>query len=383
MQRLLIIVTCLFVLSACSTEGDRRRAEYLDADYLTRLELPPDLIYEDKNASRTQLVLPKPTEKALKQYKAGLDETKLKRIEADTGDTLNSQVAPVFDGLRLKSEGGLYWLEIDKSTKAIWPVLIAFWQHEGVQLSKAEPLLGIIETDWVSQYQLNENDNFFSKLAVMLDKDKSDRFRMRVLAGKLSSQTKIVVAHSGLQNVVSGEGDDENFHFSSRASESDLEVEILSRLLVFMGLSQQDSTALLAGYRPYTQRAIISETNNKTVVMTGSMEFVWQRTLRALDRLGLDVAVKNEAQGELKILIQKLSNEKIGGEKDEVAESSFIMQWFTGEGKDAANDEDRQFILKLKPLTKSVNIQLQNLEREPADSVLAEQVVKGLLIELN
>ena len=254
---------------------------------------------------------------------------------------------------------------------------------KGVQLSKAEPLLGIIETDWVSQYQLNENDNFFSKLAVMLDKDKSDRFRMRVLAGKLSSQTKIVVAHSGLQNVVSGEGDDENFHFSSRASESDLEVEILSRLLVFMGLSQQDSTALLAGYRPYTQRAIISETNNKTVVMTGSMEFVWQRTLRALDRLGLDVAVKNEAQGELKILIQKLSNEKIGGEKDEVAESSFIMQWFTGEGKDAANDEDRQFILKLKPLTKSVNIQLQNLEREPADSVLAEQVVKGLLIELN
>ena len=90
----------------------------------------------------------------------------------------------------------------------------------------------------------------------------------------------------------------------------------------------------------------------------------------------------------MKILVQKLSKEKIGGEKDEIAESSFIMQWFSGEGKNAAEDEDRQFILKLTPMTKSamtksVNIQLQNLEREPADSVLAEQVVKGLLIELN
>ena len=312
-----------------------------------------------------------------------MDETKLNRIEADASDSLNSQVAPVFDGLRLKSEGGLYWLEIDKSTEAIWPVLIAFWQHEGVKLSRAEPVIGFIETDWVSQYQLNENDSFFSKLVAKIDKDKSDRFRMRVSSGKQSSQTKIVVTHSGLQNTATGEGDDENFHFSSRASESELEVEILSRLLVFMGLSQKGSTALLAGYRPYTQRAKISESDNKTVVMTGSKSFVWQRTLRALDRLGLDVAEKNENQGELKILIQKLSNEKIGGERDEVAESSFIMQWFSGEGKNAADDESRQFILKLNPLTESVSIQLQNLEREPADSVLAEQVVKGLLIELN
>ena len=68
MQRLYIIVTCMYVMSACSTEGDRRRAEYLDANYLTRLELPPDLIYEDKNASLTQLILPKPTQKALKKY---------------------------------------------------------------------------------------------------------------------------------------------------------------------------------------------------------------------------------------------------------------------------------------------------------------------------
>lgn len=383
MRRLFIIVSALLVMSACSTEGERRRAEYLDADYLTRLELPPDLIYEDNNARKTQLILPQPTEKALKQYKAGLDETELNRIEAGMSDESKSQVAPVFDGLRLKSEDGFYWLEIDKSTDEIWPILIAFWQHEGVQLSRAEPVIGFMETDWVSQYQLNESDGFFSRLVALVDKDKSDRFRMRISVGELSSQTKIVVTHSGLQNVVSGEGDDESFHFSSRVSESELEVEILSRLLVFMGLSQQGSTDLLASYRPYTQRAKLSATDNKTVVMTGSKGFVWQRTLRALDRLGLDVAEKNEGQGELKILIQKFSKEKIGGEKDEVAESSFMMQWFSGEGKNAADDVDRQFILKLKPLTNSVNIQLQNLEREPSDSVLAEQVIKGLLIELN
>lgn len=71
MFRLFIIVSCLFVVTACSTDAEQRRAEYLDANYLMRLELPPDLIFEDSNS---QLILPKPSERAMQEYKAGLEE---------------------------------------------------------------------------------------------------------------------------------------------------------------------------------------------------------------------------------------------------------------------------------------------------------------------
>lgn len=81
MFRLLITVPCLFVLLSCATEGDRRRAEYLDASYLQRLELPPDLIYEESNLDKSQLKLPKPTEKATRAFKEGLEESERRQKE--------------------------------------------------------------------------------------------------------------------------------------------------------------------------------------------------------------------------------------------------------------------------------------------------------------
>ena len=37
-----VLIAAMF-LQACGSDGDTRREEYLDADYYTRLELPPDL----------------------------------------------------------------------------------------------------------------------------------------------------------------------------------------------------------------------------------------------------------------------------------------------------------------------------------------------------
>jgi len=71
MFRLFVIVSCFLMFSACSTDSELRRAEYLDAGYLKRLELPPDLILDGGEA---QLKLPKPSDKAIQQYKDGLAE---------------------------------------------------------------------------------------------------------------------------------------------------------------------------------------------------------------------------------------------------------------------------------------------------------------------
>lgn len=198
------------------------------------------------------------------------------------------------------------------------------------------------------------------------------------MAGSKSSQVKVFVTHSGLERVV----EDEDSYFVARASEPEMEVEILSRLLLFMGLTQQNAQSVLANYKPFLKRAHWSTADKSTLVMTGSLEFVWSHTLRALDRLGLDVVEKNKTQHELKVVIQRLSKGKLGGEDDEVSESSYIMQWFRGDGKDAAEDEDKQFILKFIPKGADVTIRIQDINNELAESVLAEQVGKGLLLEL-
>lgn len=71
MLRFITLFSLFVLMSACSSDGEERRANYLKADYLQRLELPPDLIFED---SKKQLVIPKPTERAMKEYQDGLAE---------------------------------------------------------------------------------------------------------------------------------------------------------------------------------------------------------------------------------------------------------------------------------------------------------------------
>ena len=382
MLRFVFMVTCVFAMVACSTDGDRRRAEYLDADYLTQLELPPDLIEADgsNDLRDTQLKLPKPSAKAMQTYKASLADNKSPKVKGEAVVDLSQKVLPQFDGLNLQSEGGLYWLEIDQSKDNIWLMLLAFWEHEGVAVKTAESMFGIIETEWVTKYRIDESDGFFARLFSKVDRDQSDRFRMRVALGADTSQAKVYIAHSGLERVV--EDDEDSSHFVSRASDRELEVEVLSRLLVFMGLTKQNATDLLLHYKPLIKRSHLAEDEKSTIIMTGSEDFVWRYTLHALDRLGLEVVDSDTVSREIKLVIQRLSKEKIGGEADDVAESSYIMQWIRGDGKDAMDDQNKQFILKLSPRSSTSAIQLQDMKREPADSVLAEQLIKGLLIEL-
>lgn len=156
MLRVSVFFSCMLVLVGCSTEGEIRRAEYLDADYLTRLELPPDLIFEGGSAI---LKIPVPTKQAMQKFQAGLKEDDTGKA-ADSSKDLSQLVVPSFDGLRLQSEGGLYWLEIDQSGDDIWPLLQAFWEHEGVKLSRIESMIGLMETEWLSRYQVDEDDGF-------------------------------------------------------------------------------------------------------------------------------------------------------------------------------------------------------------------------------
>ena len=61
-----VAIAAVLISSGCSSDGDERRQEYLDADYYTRLELPPDLT---STANKNQLSDPKPTEEAEAKFK--------------------------------------------------------------------------------------------------------------------------------------------------------------------------------------------------------------------------------------------------------------------------------------------------------------------------
>ena len=225
--------------------------------------------------------------------------------------------------------------------------------------------------------QVGDDAGFIDRLFNSIDPDKLDKFRMRVEPGLRNNKTKIFMAHSGMEKSV--DGDDVNWR--SRCSEEELEREMLNRLALFVGLSEAQSKNGFENYRPFASRVKVPKGKTNSLYITGTMDSVWKRSIRALDRMGMNVLKKNLKADQIKVAIEKLTKENLGEERDEIAESSWLMQWLSGSGEDYAENESRQFIIKFKLEDGVVRLDILRPDGEPAESVLAEQFRKSLALE--
>lgn len=364
-----VVLAAILVASGCSSDGNERRQEYLDADYYTRLELPPDLT---SPLEKNQLETPQPTDEASEKFKQETSNIG----EAGAGNSV--AMAIKVKGARIQTGNGVFWLEVDENADKLWPQLSAFWSHEGLKIVRNEPMLGLVETDWASKLQIDDDAGFIERIFSSTSPDKLDKFTMRVEPELSDDRTKIFMSHSGLEKSV--EGDDVNWR--SRCTEEELEREMLSRLALFVGLDEAQAKKAFENYQPFAARVSASDDGANTLFVIGSMGFVWQRSLRALDRLDVDVQNVDANTRQIKIAIKTLRKEQLGGERDEIAESSWVMQWLSGESEDYAEDENRQFTLKLSSLDAGVRVEILRPDGAPAESVLAEQFRKGLALEL-
>lgn len=361
----------ILAISGCSSDGNERREEYLDASYYTRLELPPDLTAPEESK---QLVSPQPTTEAMKKFR---DDS------AEVGSA-EDEAAPVavgmkVEGARIKTGDGVFWLEVDENSSKLWPQLSAFWSHEGIKVVRNEPLLGMVETDWVSKLQAGEDDGFFKSLFNKIDPSKLDKFTMRVEPEEGLDKTRIFMSHSGLEVIV--EGDDTNWR--TRCSEEELEREMLTRLALYVGLDKKQAAEAFSSYRSYASRVQVPQDSVNTLYVTGTVNYVWKRTLRALDRMGLSVIDMDAENSEIRVAIKKLTDEQLELEQDEIAESSWLMQLISGSADDDfKNDSDRNFNIKLSRRNGVVLLEILQQDGEPAENVLAEQFRKALAIEL-
>ncbi|MDH5611439.1 MAG: outer membrane protein assembly factor BamC [Gammaproteobacteria bacterium] len=364
-----IAIAAMLIIGGCSSNGNERRQAYLDADYYTRLELPPDLTSIDE---KNQLNAPKPTEEATNKFKQETANLGSGKPQSSVAMAINVK------GARLQTGDGVFWLEVDENADKLWPQLSAFWGHEGVKVVRNEPMLGMVETDWVSKLQVDDDAGFIAKLFSSADPDKLDKFRMRVEPEQNHNKTKIFMSHSGMEKSV--EGDDVNWR--SRCTEVELEREMLNRLALFVGLDEAQSAKVFEDYQPFASRIKVPKDKVNTLYITGDMNFVWKRSIRALDRMSIDVQEMDSNKHQIKVAIKKLARETIGEERDEIAESSWLMQWLSGSGENYAENENRQFTLKLQSDDGVVRLDILRPDGEPAESVLAEQFRKGLAIEL-
>jgi outer membrane protein assembly factor BamC len=331
------VVLMMLIVTACANE----RPVYHGAEYYKNLEVPPDLTEPETSE---ELKVPNPTEEALQRFR---DNNKLETV-----------VTPKFDGVRMVSYAGNSWIEVDNNVEKVWPRLIEFWETEGIELVQVRPLLGFMETEWTER--LGGEKGFFGSIFQKFEPDTKDKFRVRVERFDLDRKTRLYIAHTRIERKIRGEYADE-YIWVSQPSNVEAEREIVSRMALFAGLSKEQSAGLLENYRPYSSLVKIDSTNTTALSMKGSMDFVWRRTVRALDRMRMANIDEQKANNTINFGVGKVSSEELEVEQDDLSESSWLMQMFTGsDDKDLAEQKSRQYLLEFTDLNGFIQIEVKD-----------------------
>ncbi|MDM7464153.1 MAG: outer membrane protein assembly factor BamC [Tepidimonas taiwanensis] len=281
--RLAPLALAVLLASGCSVL-EETRIDYKSAKQVNSLEVPPDLT---QLARDSRYVLPGATVTA-----SGYQASAAAR---PTGTAAPSQIGDV----RIERAGNQRWLVVDRTPDVLWPALRDFWQENGFLLTLDQPQLGLMETDWAENRAKIPQDIIRATIGKLFDNlystGERDKFRTRV-ERNANGGSDIFISHRGMVEVYSTERKD-NTVWQPRPADPELEAEFLRRLMVKLGVSEEQSkAAIAAGVRPAVAR-LEAVNGQPTVVIDENFDRAWRRVGLALDRSGFTVEDRNRAEG--------------------------------------------------------------------------------------
>ena len=267
--------------AGCSTDLDKR---YLDANTSEELALPPDL-----TASRS--------ESSFKLPEGFSEEAGLKDGEVP--------VLARVDSLKLEGYAGFYWLSVEEPVESLYQQVKAFWEFEGFRLEKDEPAIGMMQTEWIFNEEGTEaGSSYFFGLFKNNDLSATqDQFKTRIERDPETQQSRVYIAHRGTAlkyEINSGEGnaeaDIDDNQWSFRQPEPALEIEMLSRLMIYLGLEQATVEQQVEDVKLFAPRALKrfdSEENAPYLLLEDPYRRAFNRVHHQLERMNFEIANLN------------------------------------------------------------------------------------------
>jgi outer membrane protein assembly factor BamC len=283
----------LLAAGGCSVmEPDK--IDYKSASRGSSLEVPPDLT---QLAAQSHYQMPGGPVTA-SSYQAGQ-----KAMDAAGAPIALNAIGDV----HFERRGDERWLHVDRPADKIWPQVRDFWQDNGFVLALDQPSLGLMETDWAETRAKIPADFIRSAIGKMLDSlystGQRDRFRTRVERGEQGG-ADIYITHNGMEEVYTSTTR-ESTVWQPRARDPELEIEFLRRLMVKLGVSEEQSRAMTAsganaasgGAAAAGSRTVSLPGGAQAVQITDDFDRAWRRVGLALDRTGFTVEDRDRSKG--------------------------------------------------------------------------------------
>ena len=357
-QRTAVVAALAILVSGCSIlEEDK--INYKSAAKATTLEVPPDLSQLRKD-SRYAIESNSATASGFQSASTRV---------ADAGTAANS-----LGDVRMERQGNQRWLVVARPADRVWEPLREFWTGNGFVLITDSPDVGIMETDWAENRAKIPQDIIRKTLGKVLDSlyssGERDKFRTRVERNSQGG-VEIYITHRGMaENYTNAQK--EQTVWQPRASDAELEIEFLRRLMVKLGASPESvKTATLAA-SPMQAASVTLIDGQPTVQINDTLDRAWRRTGVALDRTGFTVEDRDRSKGVY--FVRYVTPGMATGQ-----ETGFFGRMFSGKKEESALARYRI------ALTEKGNVSLVrvlNANGQPETSGNAERILKLLANEL-
>lgn len=356
LSRYALLTTLVASLAACSVlESDK--IDYKSAGKAPTLEVPPDL----SQLSRDNRYAVPGGAVSANSYQTGIANA----------PGVPTAVANIGD-VRMERAGTQRWIVVNRTPDQLWEPVKDFWQESGFLLTTEQRNLGIMETDWAENRAKLPQDIIRGTLGKLVDSVYStgelDRFRTRI--ERTTNGTEIFISHRGMQEVYNNSRQDQTV-WQPRPSDPELETEFLRRLMVKLGVSQEQSKILAATSAPAKTATIASVGNQPVVQISEGFERAWRRVGLALDRTGFTVEDRDRSAGIYYVRYVTPNPDK--------KEEGFFGKLFSSSSKD---EKPIKFRILVKSQGESTTVSVQNEAGAPETSANAQRIVKVIADDL-
>lgn len=349
-------------LTACSVfEGDK--IDYKSAGKAPTLEVPPDLTQLSRD---NRYVVPGGAVTA-SGYQTGV-------TNAPGAPTAVAAVGDV----RMERAGNQRWIVVNRPADQLWDPIRDFWQESGFLLTTDQRNLGIMETDWAENRAKLPQDIIRGTIGKLLDSVYStgelDRFRTRL--ERTPTGTEIYISHRGMEEVYTSSStgnQKDGTIWQPRAADPELEAEFARRLMVKLGVTQEQSKALVATGAP-TQTARVATVGGQPVVQIAEgFDRAWRRVGLTLDRTGFTVEDRDRSAGTYFVRYVTPNPDK-----KEPGIFAKIMSF----GKSAAAEAPLKLRVVIKSTGETSVVSVLNQAGAPETSANAQRIVKVIADDL-
>ncbi len=375
MRQIAVLVALAMVASGCSMfEG--KKVDYKSTGSLPPLEAPPDLVMP---AGDSRFSVPDINPGGAATFSAYDRDRSGKPKSAG-----EQALLPKVDRASIERAGAQRWLVVKAPAAEVWPVVKEFWQEMGFLITLEQPDAGVMETDWAESRAQIPQEGIRKWLGKAMDTFYStaerDKFRTRLEPAGEDKATEIYISHRGMVEVFEGTqtGGDQGqgrTMWQPRASNPELEAEMLRRLMVRFGVEETRAQALLAD-KSAPPRATLSKGADgaASLSLPESFDRAWRRVGLALDRVGFAVEDRDRNGG---LYFVRYADPEANTRKEKTFLSKLAF-W----SSDDAKAQAARYQVKLVGAGDSTRITVQGEDGKPATNETGTRIATLLYEQL-